>query len=70
MRLNRAALFGAALLCLMLATYFWVYLTTPYDLAWHLDTSSDRLLLQLWPCFLLSTLLAVKEPREAQPRDA
>lgn len=69
MRLNRAALFGAALLCLMLATYFWVYLTTPYDLAWHLDTSSDRLLLQLWPCFLLSTMLAVDEPREAQPRD-
>jgi hypothetical protein len=33
----------------VLAVYFMVYVTTPYDLGWHLTYSLDRLLLQLWP---------------------
>src|SRR5262249_53613847 len=45
----RESLFPAALGCLMLAGYYGVYLTTPYDLAWHLSTSADRLVVQLWP---------------------
>jgi hypothetical protein len=40
---------GVSLLILMLAGYFAVYLTTPLDLAFQLDTSLSRLLLQLWP---------------------
>jgi hypothetical protein len=36
-------------LVLMLAGYFFVYVTTPQDLSWHLKTSLNRLFLQLWP---------------------
>jgi hypothetical protein len=35
------------------AAIFLVYLTTPRPLAWHLETSFDRLLLQVWPTALL-----------------
>jgi Dolichyl-phosphate-mannose-protein mannosyltransferase len=31
-----------------------VYLTTPWDLDWHLRTSMDRLILQVWPIALLA----------------
>jgi hypothetical protein len=47
-------------LCLMLAGYAWAYLTTPYDLAWHMRYSMDRLLLQIWPGFVLVYFLTVR----------
>jgi hypothetical protein len=37
----------------MLLSYLGVYVITPMDLTWHLFTSSDRVLLQIWPCFIL-----------------
>lgn len=40
---------GLGVLGLMMIGITLAYLTTPYDLAWHLRTSADRLLLQLWP---------------------
>ena len=46
---------------LMLAGYYFVYVTTPKDLAWHLDASLVRLLLQLWPLGLLTWGLALPE---------
>ncbi|MBL9212174.1 MAG: glycosyltransferase family 39 protein [Opitutaceae bacterium] len=46
---------------LMLAGYYGVYLLTPQDLAWHLNTSLVRLLLQLWPLAILAWALAVPE---------
>jgi hypothetical protein len=33
--------------------YYFVYLTTPLSLQWHIESSMDRLLLQLWPSLLL-----------------
>jgi hypothetical protein len=47
---------------LMFVTYYIVYLTTPFDLAWHISTSFDRLLAQLWPSLVLAVFL------EDQPR--
>ena len=47
----------------MLAGYYLVYLTSPHDLAWHLDSSLVRLLLQLWPLAILWWSLAL--PRGA-----
>ncbi len=44
----------------MLAGYAAVYLLTPRDLAWHLGSSLDRLLQQLWPLSLLA--LAYRVP--------
>jgi hypothetical protein len=41
------------ILLIVCAGYYWVYLTTPVDLKWHLESSLDRLFLQLWPSVLL-----------------
>lgn len=38
--------------------YYGVYLLTPYDLTWQLDTSLHRLLVHLWPAALLAVFLA------------
>lgn len=60
-RLMRGEWLAVLLLGLMLAGYYAVYLITPWDLAWHLDSSLVRLLLQLWPLaiFLWSLALPV-----------
>ena len=50
-------------LCVVVAMftgYSLVYLTTPYDLAWHLHTSLDRLVTQIWPCLILAGLLVAR----------
>jgi len=43
----------------MLAADFLVYLLTVADLRWHLDTSCNRLWLQVWPASLLGLFLMV-----------
>jgi hypothetical protein len=57
---NRAWLSGVAILVLLLSGYFAVYVITPMDLRWHLDSSLRRLLLQLWPSLLLLGGLACR----------
>lgn len=52
-------------LCLILTGYFFIYATTPNDLSWHLRTSLDRLLVQLWPGFVLVYFLTVRAPEQA-----
>jgi hypothetical protein len=47
-------------LAAMLAIDFAVYLTTPLDPAWHLDSSLGRVLMQLWPTALFA--LAIDAP--------
>ncbi len=54
----------AGAMLLMLAGYFWIYLTTPWDLSWHLATSANRLLLHLWPSALLCVFLYLATPEE------
>jgi hypothetical protein len=49
---------------LMLAGYFLVYLITPCDLHWHVNTSVDRLLLHLWPSGLWALFLWLATPEE------
>jgi hypothetical protein len=44
----------AAVSSLMLASYYLVYVTTPFDIAWHVSSSIDRLLVQLWPALVLT----------------
>lgn len=44
---------AASTLCFIVAGLFAIYITTPHDLAWHLDNSLNRLLLQLWPTLVL-----------------
>jgi len=40
--------------------YFFIYVTTPFDLEWHLGSSLDRLLLQLFPSFLFLYFIVLK----------
>ncbi|MBC7438359.1 MAG: hypothetical protein H7250_00030 [Flavobacterium sp.] len=45
----------------LLSAYFFVYVTTPYNLNWHLSTSLDRLLHQVTPVLLYSIFIAFAE---------
>ena len=45
--------------------YFFVYVTTPHDLNWHLESSLNRLLLQLWPTFVFIYFMIARTPEEA-----
>ncbi len=60
-------------LCLlfMVFGYFIIYLITPHDLVWHLDTSLRRLLLQLLPIeiCLFFCLLPTLEPEKAEANE-
>jgi Tetratricopeptide repeat len=61
-RRQAAAVWTAATaLVLMLASYLAAYLVTPLDLNWHIATSMDRLIVQIWPVMLL-TLCALLPP--------
>lgn len=53
-------------LLFMTAGYFFVYLITPENLAWHLSTSLVRLMLQLWPILLFAFFMAAKTPEEIE----
>ena len=52
----------AGVLLAMLVGYFFIYVTTPHDLAWHLRTSMDRLLLHLWPAAILAMFVTLADP--------
>lgn len=58
----RATVSGAALLpmaavTIQLAGYFAIYVTTPQDLDWQLNTSLPRLLLHVWPLLVTGIFL-------------
>ena len=63
---RRTAGVGYATLTILFvfAGYLAAYLTTPYDLQWHISTSMDRLLLQVWPTFVLVFFLSISTPEE------
>ena len=52
----------AAVLGLMLVSYYLVYVTSPFDISWHVSTSVDRLLVQLWPALVLTVFLGLRSP--------
>ena len=66
---QRLPAYGVLLLiCLQILTYWLVYQITPYDLDWHLGTSSNRLMLQVWPTVVLGLfLLARSLPAVSNP---
>jgi hypothetical protein len=61
---------ASVMLLLMLAGYFFVYLTTPCELHWHLSTSTDRLLLHVLPLCLLIVFLRVATPEEVLAKES
>jgi len=56
---RRDWLFAATIPCAMLAGYFSIFLISPFPLKWHLESSLNRLLVQLWPCFVLATFVGL-----------
>jgi hypothetical protein len=47
-------------LALTASGYFALYVVTPYELSWHLDTSADRLIVHLWPSAVFAALLFIR----------
>jgi hypothetical protein len=54
-----------AVLGIMLAGYFMIYVLSPRDVAWHVLTSLNRLCSQLWPSFLFGFFLMARTPELA-----
>ena len=53
---------GVASIVMVLGGYFAVYVITPMDVKWHLDSSLDRLLFHVWPACLLMAGMAARNP--------
>lgn len=51
---NRVLRFPLSVIGLTSVGYFFIYVITPHDLQWHLDTSFDRLLLHLFPALVFA----------------
>jgi hypothetical protein len=61
---SRTALITLAGVC---GGFFVTYLLTPFDLSWHIGSSLDRLLLQLWPAALFTCFLVLELPATLMP---
>ncbi len=71
----RAAVAGSALLPLVavtiqLAGYFVIYVATPNDLDWQLNTSLPRLLLHVWPLAVTGIFLISRDIFDTAPQPA
>ena len=55
---------------LQLAIYFGIYLLTPLELTYHLNTSLDRLYLQILPLAMLWLFIWLKSPQELTSKES
>jgi hypothetical protein len=62
--LKHAFILNLITLVFMLVGYFLIYVITPNDLVWQLNTSLSRLFLQIWPTVLFSFFLATTTPEQ------
>ena len=49
---------AAAIPCTMLVGYFGIYLISPFPMKWHLSSSLNRLLVQVWPSIILAVVVS------------
>ncbi len=59
---HTAYIAGFTMLVIQALGYYAVYLITPYDLAWHLFYSAERVILQIFPLILFLLLSASRTP--------
>ncbi|MCC7201188.1 MAG: hypothetical protein IT393_00755 [Nitrospirae bacterium] len=61
--------FMIRLLCLIFLGYYTIYLITPHEIPWHVASSVNRLIVQLWPMiiFLYFLMIAPYGYAEADP---
>jgi hypothetical protein len=64
---NEGTTIAASIIALgiMLAGYFMAFVMSPLDVSGHLASSLNRVLLQLWPSFVLVFFLIVRTPEQA-----
>ncbi len=51
----------------LLAADFGIYLITANDLTWHLNTSNNRVVMQVWPAILFSFFIMLRPPAITAP---
>jgi hypothetical protein len=68
--INQAVQSSVLLIMFLLAGYFLVYLTTPYDLSWHIGKSLYRVYLQIWPLAVFITSIVIKLPASLESKPA
>jgi hypothetical protein len=61
---KKTFLFTNGFILFSIAGFFAIYLITPYPLEWHLKYSSDRLMFQLYPVFILGLMFFTKSISE------
>jgi hypothetical protein len=61
----RAGLLALSTLVLTACGYYVIYVVTPNELSWHLDTSADRLAVQLWPSLVFTALLLTRDEQSS-----
>jgi hypothetical protein len=59
-----AVLISILAVLIMFTGYCSIYLTSPYDLKWHIGTTLNRLVLQLWPTIIFIYFTMVSSPEE------
>lgn len=67
-RNKKGIVVSSVVLCLMFLGYFFVYITTPLNLNFHLGNSLNRLFLQLWPSFIFTIFMIVSTPEKVTIR--
>ncbi|HMV28853.1 MAG TPA: hypothetical protein PKE23_05675 [Anaerolineales bacterium] len=60
----------AVIVLIQLTAYFGIFVLTPRDLAWHLNTSLDRLYLHILPLAFLLFFLWLKSPQELLSKES
>jgi len=66
-RYKKPVLIATAVLALVFLSYCGVYLMTPSTLAWQVQSSFDRLVLQVWPSFLLVFFVVLRRVEDPEP---
>ncbi len=67
-RTGRSARAILAIVGLMLAGYYGIYLLTQLDVEWLVSTTFDRLMVQIWPSLVLAAFLTDDGPDAGRPR--
>jgi hypothetical protein len=66
-RYRLPSLIATTALVLVFLSYCGIYLVTPYALAWQVQSSFDRLILQVWPSFLLVFFVLLRSVVDPAP---
>ena len=64
-RERSSVLASALILALMMLGYFFIFVITPRELAWHLASTLDRLFVQLFPSFVFFCFMLARAPEQA-----